>query len=250
MIIKIPHKEKIYHCNLAKPIDISIPLGQVKCFYATDFEVKAYTSGNFVGAVKAGAPVNFFDVQMNPHGNGTHTEGLGHITEAQEAVNEVLKQYHFIAQVVSVEWTEIKNGDQVISYQKLQAACPEVLPDALVLRTLPNSKDKLTKDYSGTNPPYLEAEAISFLVEQGVQHLLLDLPSVDREVDEGKLLNHRLFWKVEGKTATAVARKNCTITELIFVPDEVKNGLYLLNIQIPSMPLDAAPSKPVLYELY
>jgi hypothetical protein len=36
---------------------------------------------------------------------------------------------------------------------------------------------------------------------------------------------------------------------MIFVPNEIKDGLYLLNLQIPSMNLDAAPSKPVLYQL-
>ncbi len=249
MIIKTNYNEKEYQCDLMKPLDISIPLGQVKCFYSTDFETRPYVSGDFIGSVKAGAPVNFFDVQLNPHGNGTHTECLGHITLEQESVNQKLKQFHFIAKVVSVAISKLDNGDEVISQEGLQNACTDILPEAIIIRTQPNNATKLTADYSGTNPPYLERAAMEFLVNQGVKHLLLDLPSVDREEDDGKLQAHHIFWNVGDRVAKDDSRKDCTITELIFVPDTIEDGLYLLNIQIPSIELDAAPSKPVLYLL-
>jgi hypothetical protein len=40
-----------------------------------------------------------------------------------------------------------------------------------------------------------------------------------------------------------------TITEMIFVPDEVHDGIYLANIQIPQFMADAAPSRILLFEL-
>ena len=249
MKIQLMHQQAAYQCNLAEPLDLSIPVGQVKCFYAKDFVAEPYVSGDFVGSVKAGASINFYEIQMNPHGHGTHTECLGHITEQQESIQEQLKQFHFIAQLISVPLTQKPDGDQLISKAALLAACPEPLPEALIIRTLPNSNRKLTADYSGSNPPYLEAGIMDYLVYQKVKHLLLDLPSVDKESDGGKLLNHRRFWNVEGHQAIDDSRKDCTITELIFVPDEIKDGLYLLNIQIPSIRLDAAPSKPVLYKM-
>ena len=249
MIIQTTYNKSSFRCDLSKPIDLSIPVGQVRCFYATEFKTSPYKSGDFVGAVSAGAPVNFFDVQMNPHGNGTHTECLGHITTAQENISDKLLQFHFFAQLVSVPVTKINNEDKVITKEALAAACPAELPEALVIRTLPNDELKLTADYSGTNPPYLELGAMAFLVESGVRHLLLDLPSVDREEDEGKLAAHHLFWNIVDKSAKDNSRADCTITELIYVPTQVRDGLYLLNIQIPSLPLDAAPSKPVLYQL-
>lgn len=242
-------KGQQYSFDLSVPMDISIPIGQVTCFYSTPFTATPYTNGDFVGAVKAGAPVNFFDVQMNPHGNGTHTECLGHITKEQESVHEQLTQFHFVAQVVSVDLGEKENGDRIITRAQLVASSPAALPEAIVIRTLPNLPSKLHADYSGTNPPYLTSEAMTFLVEQGVKHLLLDLPSVDREEDEGILAAHHIFWKVDGHQASDASRSDCTITEMIFVPDDIEDGLYLLNIQIPSMQLDAAPSKPVLYQL-
>ena len=250
MIFQTTYHGRTYCCDLTKPIDISIPMGQVKCFYATDFKTHPYVSGNFIGSVKAGAPVNFFDVQFNPHGNGTHTECFGHITKQQESINDHLKQFHFVAQLVSVPLHAKEDGDQIITKGHLQTVCPDVLPEALILRTLPNTTEKLTVDYSGTNPPYLAKNAVKFLVQKGVKHLLLDLPSVDKEEDGGKLSAHRLFWKVGADTAQDDTRRDCTITELIYVPDHIEDGLYLLNMQIPSIPLDAAPSKPVLYELF
>ena len=38
---------------------------------------------------------------------------------------------------------------------------------------------------------------MEYIVELGINHLLVDLPSIDRIYDEGKLANHRIFWNVE-----------------------------------------------------
>ena len=116
--------------------------------------------------------------------------------------------------------------------------------DALVIRTLPNTREKLSMQYSYTNPPYLLEEAAIYLREKGIKHLLIDLPSVDREKDEGLLLSHNAFWNTKGKL-----RLDATITELIFVPNSVDDGCYLLNIQIAPFENDASPSKPILYKL-
>ena len=116
--------------------------------------------------------------------------------------------------------------------------------DALVIRTMPNTREKLSMQYSYTNPPYLLEEATIFLREKGIKHLLIDLPSVDREKDDGQLLSHHAFWNTKGKL-----RLDCTITELIFVPNDIEDGIYLLNIQVAPFENDASPSRPVLYKL-
>ena len=249
MKIITTYRDTQYSCDLSRPIDISIPVGQVKCFHATDYKAQPYVAGDFIGSVKNGAPVNFYDITMNPHGNGTHTEGLGHITKKQESINSVLKEFHFISQLISVKLKKTKSGDHIITKSAIKSACKKALPPAIIIRTLPNSKTKLTQDYSDTNPPYLHKSAMQYLVDHEVKHLLIDLPSVDREVDQGKLASHHIFWNVENKRAKDNSRKDCTITELIYIPNKIKDGLYLLNIQIPSLELDAAPSKPVLYKM-
>ena len=136
------------------------------------------------------------------------------------------------------------NGDQVITLALLQEELAGKKPEVLLIRTLPNDLGKLQKDYSGTNPPYLAVEAVEWMVSQGIKHLLLDLPSIDREEDGGALAGHKAFWQFPGEE-----RLDCTVTELIFVPDEIEDGLYFLNLQIAAFELDATPSKPVLYQL-
>ena len=116
--------------------------------------------------------------------------------------------------------------------------------DALIVRTLPNPEHKLHVDHSGTNPPYFEPEALSWLVAQGISHLLTDQPSVDPEEDDGKILAHKRFWEYP-----ETENRTRTITELIYVPDELADGLYLLDIQIAPFPMDAAPSRPMVFAL-
>jgi hypothetical protein len=158
-----------------------------------------------------------------------------------------LKKFHFIAKLLSVYPTRTDSGDRVILRQQLEEALEHGEAEALVIRTLPNETDKLRRHYSGTNPPYLHHEAVEYLVGCGIEHLLIDLPSVDREEDEGKLLAHKAFWKYPG--TVEAGRRHCTITELIYVPDEIPDGLYLLQMQITSLEIDASPSKPVLYSI-
>ena len=147
------------------------------------------------------------------------------------------------------------NGDLLITKSQIETCLRKNSLDAeassaLIIRTLPNLESKKHKKYSKTNPPYLSEEAAIFIREIGIQHLLIDLPSVDREEDEGKLLAHKAFWNVKDvNNLTEDARMNCTITEMIYVNDEVEDGSYILNLQIASFENDASPSKPVLYAI-
>ncbi|MDP4685384.1 MAG: cyclase family protein, partial [Salibacteraceae bacterium] len=115
-------------------------------------------------------------------------------------------------------------------------------PEALILRTLPNSDKKLFTNYSSSNPPYIEAASAAWMREQNIKHLLLDLPSVDREEDGGALAAHKAFWNYPENP-----RMDATITELIYVPNEVADGEYLLNLQVAPIENDASPSRPVLF---
>ena len=249
MWITVQHHGQNYRANLSKPLDIAIPLREgletVNCFYAPPMETAPVVAGDFVGSTARGGPLNFLNVRLNPHGNGTHTECVGHIATEPYTINQCLKKFHFPAHLLSIFPTKAGSDGRVIFREQLEQALEGAAPpEALILRTLPNDERKLRTNYSGGDPPYLHHEAIHFLVEKGVRHLLLDLPSVDREEDGGKLLAHRAFWAYP-----EAPRTDCTITELIFVNNSVKDGLYLLNIQIASFEIDVSPSKPVLYEL-
>lgn len=238
---------KKYQMDLHKPLDISIPLRAgtncVNAWYAPPVEISPVRMDNWVGEVAQGGSVNFRNIFFNPHAHGTHTECVGHITREWVTLNEHLKQFFFLAQLITLHPEEII-GDRIITKKQIEAACNTEGLEALIIRTTPNTTSKLTAHYSNTNPPYLHHEAAAWMAKQNIKHLLLDLPSVDREQDGGKLLAHNAFWN----TANSI-RYDATITELIFVRDEIKDGLYLLNLQITALENDASPSKPVLFEL-
>lgn len=241
-----------YNINLAEPIELALPLHsqlpQVKAFYAPDFLIEPVIMGSFVGDTLQGGAVNFKNVQLNPHGNGTHTECVGHISTGGEVLPLCLKQFFFLAVVLYIKPTHTHNNDYVILKNEVEVALKPYLgamPKAVVIATMPNNvEQKKTCNYSGTNPPYLHHEAAKYLADEHIEHLLIDLPSVDREQDEGLLLAHKAFWQYPHST-----RYNATITELIVVPNEIPQGLYFLQFQICNLYLDASPSKPVLYKI-
>lgn len=247
----ISYLDRSYSVHLDRPLDLSIPLrdgpGQVNCFYAPPFETEPVVMGSFIGSTEQGGPVNFRNVRLNPHGNGTHTECVGHIATEKFTINQCLTRFHFIAKLVTLFPVKLPDGDRVVLPEQLVEVLQPGEVEALILRTMPNDERKGAAQYSGSNPPYLDHRAVAYLVECGIEHLLLDLPSVDREEDGGLLLAHRAFWRYG--SGGGEFRKNATITELIFAPNEIKDGLYLLNLQIAAFEIDASPSKPVLYPL-
>ncbi len=121
----------------------------------------------------------------------------------------------------------------------------------LVIRTLPNSPEKLHQDYSNQTPPYLSREAAEWLVARGIEHLVVDLPSIDRSHDEGRLTAHRVFFGLPSASVTLsqAKRASATITELAYIPDTAADGQYLMQLQVPALGGDAVPSRPLLYPL-
>ena len=239
---------RTYTIFVDQPIDISIPLratkDNVNAWYLPPPKIYPAVIKNWTGSVKSGASVNFNSIEFNPHAHGTHTECVGHITEEVHSINSCLKQFLFVAEVITV--VPEKNGeDLVISEKQLRYAIGNKKREAVVIRTLPNTKDKLNRQYAYSNPPYLSEAAAVYLRNKGVKHLLVDMPSVDKEKDDGQLLAHKAFWDVDGDV-----RMEATITELIYVPNRVKDGKYILNLLIAPFQNDASPSKPVLYMLY
>jgi hypothetical protein len=124
-------------------------------------------------------------------------------------------------------------------------------PRALIIRTLPNPPDKQHQNYGDSTPPYLTREAAELLIEHGIEHLVVDLPSIDRAHDEGRLTAHRIFFGLPpGSTTLARAtRARATVTELAYIPDAATDGPYLLELQVPALGGDAVPSRPLLYRL-
>lgn len=240
---------KIAVNKLSEPVDISIPLrfgGPQPNAFGADRAI-----ARPLGDTRGGSSVNYEQYTLTPHCNGTHTECVGHITDERVSIRECLTDIIMPAFVVSVEPGVVDSGDRVISRRSLEQVLADVPANdaALVVRTLPNDESKFERVYDNSDvPPYFSADAMRFIFECGVKHLLVDLPSVDRLFDDGKLENHRIFWNVDegSRSINEKTRINSTITELIFVPDTVRDGRYRLNLQIAPFDSDAAPSRPVL----
>lgn len=247
MIAKLIIGGKQVEVDLSKPLDISIPLtASVEnpiAWYLDKPTIEPVKDGDWIAKVSEGASVNFNTIVFNPHAHGTHTECIGHITSEFHSINETLKTFFFLGEVITVE-PEIQGVDTVISENQIKTLLKGKSPEALIIRTLPNTDSKKQKKYSNTNWTYLSEAAANYIKEIGIQHLLIDTPSVDREKDEGKLLAHKAFWNYPSKP-----RLEATITEFIYVEETVNDGSYLLNLQIAPFHNDASPSKPILYKL-
>lgn len=248
MTIELEFGTKRYQANLLDSQDISLPIREGKdnpnCYWADPVVFETITSEKFIGSVKAGGSVNHQRLILSPHGNGTHTECYGHISSDGATINRQLNVFHFIAELITVDPVKTSTGDSVITKELLRDTFRFQGAEALIIRTLPNDVSKKTRQYSGTNPPYFQADALRFLNAHGIKHLLTDLPSLDREVDDGRLEAHKIFWGWPD-----FVRNSCTVTELIYADNTLPDDLYLVNLQIISLEMDASPSKPVLYKL-
>ncbi|WP_179343463.1 cyclase family protein [Winogradskyella ursingii] len=247
MITTIQYNSRKLKIDLTKPLDISIPLRgndtNVNAWYIDHPTIKPEVVDGDTISVTEGASVNFNTINFNPHAHGTHTETVGHLTEKSYPINKHLKQFFFLAEVISVA-PEVYLKDKVISAKQLQFALGNKKRDALIIRTMPNTKAKKSRHYSHTNWTYFREDAIELLVRKGIKHLLVDTPSIDREEDGGELRAHRAFWNLNGNI-----REDATITEMIYVPNKVNDGTYFLNLQIAPFENDASPSKPILYKI-
>ena len=239
MIATIQLYEEEIKVDLDQPISLALPLKdqQRLCAWgAPPPSIRPYVSGDFVGSLASGSAVNFFDISFNPHAHGTHTETIQHILDQSFPVADVLDKHFFKALLITVSTELLDNGDQVIGLQAIQSAVASTSDlEAVIIRTNPNDRGKRTRNYSGTNPPYFSKEVAELLKEKGIKHWLVDLPSVDKESDGGALVCHKTFWGVPENLRT-----KCTITELIYVPDTVPDGAYLLQLSVPAIINDAA----------
>jgi len=247
MIAQITWEGKLLEIDLARPYPISIPikdgLHNPNCYFADPVRYEVIKGDNFVGSVKLGGSVNHQKLTISPHGNGTHTECYGHITDSNAVIANQLLHHLHIAQLISVR--PVKEAeDFIINRAILESANLGNGIKALIIRTLPNDSSKLEHNYSGTNPAYFTEDAMQLVVDCGIDHLVTDLPSVDREEDGGRLIAHKTFWQLEMDIRT-----NATITELAFIPDSLVDGLYLLDLQVLALHMDASPSNPVLYKI-
>ena len=252
--------------DIGHAIDLSIPIDphgpHPRFFCDAQASAAPLRSGDFVGRVAEGGAANAEWIHFLAHCHGTHTECAGHLSARAQRVGDQLANRPWLAQAVSLTGVEPNAtgeryalppvaGETLLTCADLRAACGAGLEaiDALVIRTLPNDADKRERNYS-QHPvyPVLTEAAMLWLAQSGLTHLLIDTPSVDRAHDDGRLANHRQWWGYDDQGD--IARPERGITEMIFVPDEARDGLYLLDLQLAPFVSDATPSRPLLFPLH
>ena len=265
MIIKISHANQEYSVDTSTAIDISIPYnfnGKQPRFY----DVKKGTStplkiGSKLWSVSDGASCNVPEISLNIHCTGTHTEGVGHLLKNTGDIGKLLLEGFLPSVLISVNTVLfgncndnyhclVKDNEPVISADSIKNKFKQwkiKSPKALIIRTIPNKIEKKFLNFNKIITPFFTNDALFFINKIGIDHLIIDLPSVDRMSDDGILGNHRIFWKDSHNKINHYSKK--TITELAYIPNKVKDGFYFLNIQIPHFVSDAAPSRPLIYKI-
>lgn len=263
-------EDRSWRVDLAHGRDISIPLAfdsaQPSFFGAAPAKATPLSAGSFSGEVRTGAGCNCATYTLTPHCNGTHTESAGHVTVEPHSVHLLAREALIAAHVSSVsvqraaeaidEHDVVTHSDDLlITARALNTAAERIrwhAARALVVRTLPNPEAKRTWHYGDTQQAaYFTSRAMQWIVARGIEHLVVDVPSLDRSDDGGRLLCHRLFWGMAARESsdTRIARPHASVTELAYVADDIPDGLYVLNLQIAPFVADAAPSRPVLYPM-
>lgn len=254
--------------DLSQWTDISIPVefqgNRFAAFGADPAHSTPYRTGEFTLSVNQGAGCNCPVFHFSAHLHGTHTECVGHISDQPYMVQDLVCQQPFlVARVITLVAVPapaveaesylpaLEPQDQILTKQAIMGALGESSEPfaALIIRTLPNTPDKKQRDYRKQPAPYFSNEAMQAIVSLGVEHLLVDLPSLDREEDEGRLSNHHIYWGVEQGTHQVPEPSCKSITEFVYLPDEVEDGLYLLSLNVSNIRSDAAPSRPILYRI-
>ena len=165
---------------------------------------------------------------------------MGHITADRRLISEITIAPLLPATMVSVAPVLLSSTDEaaaattamsVISCALLERALADVtvagFDQALVLRCV--AAPDASRAWSGTNPPYLTREAIDLLSRGPYQHLITDLPSLDREDDGGGVPNHRAWWGLAaGASKSSEARfAQRTVTEMAFIAPDHPDGPWL-----------------------
>ncbi len=267
---KIPEFAALIDFDL--PFDLSLGPDRAgrgpRHFGAAPAGFSAWRTNGFTGAVDQGGSCNCSVLTLIPHCHGTHTECVGHLTREPLEVIDLIPSGFVPALLLSVTAVRpgqtqestipaAKNDDRLITSTSFAQAARRALlllgnlpwPRALIVRTLPNSISKRRRDYAARPAPFLTREAAVWLVSNGFEHLVVDLPSLDRAHDDGHMSAHRIFFGLPAHSASKrkANRPQATLTELAFIPNTLAEGLGWLLLQAARLPGDAVPSRPMFY---
>lgn len=225
------------------------PGGQHPSFFAESrASARPLERDGFVGKMTHGGSCNAEVIEFSTHSHGTHTECIGHISPECHSVTATIDQQPTLLRLISVPLESLERGRFIPagSLDGIQAFDG----GALAVRTLPNDPSKQWRDYDeAPDFPVLSPQAMTRLSASTLLHLLIDTPSIDTP-DNTCLENHSAWWGLDPDVTPGVAdATRRSVTELIYVPDDIEDGDYWLDLQLAPFVSDAVPSRPVIYPL-
>ncbi len=240
MRAEIKHKNRFFRVDFSKPVSIGYTIkdnASLNAWGASSSKIRPVVQPGFVGEIDQGGLVNFKTLELSVHANCTHTECVGHILKGDYTLNNTIDNKPFFSRLITVN-PEKRDADFIITEDLLEACVKnEFYVDGLIIRT----GNKIDRDHTNTNAAYFTKQAVEFINSIGVKHLLVDLPSVDKEKDGGKLLAHKTFWNIDNPLI------NKSITELVDLPEDLQDGYYFTHLSFLNIKSDASPSNPILY---
>lgn len=238
--------------SIAIPLDPHGP--QPSFFTDRPAGAKPLRSGDYIGAVNQGGSCNAEVVELVPHCHGTHTECIGHLLAEPAAVQDCIDTEPVLARLVSLEPKAVEGRDwpEFAGEDLLGAVADPSTPpvEALVIRSLPNDPARRSRDYAAQpDYPVLSRVAMTGLAASPLRHLLVDSPSLD-PAGEQDMSNHRAWWGLGNAQAPlGLDPSRRSVTEMIYAPDDLSDGLYWLHLELSPLLGDATPSRPMLYPL-
>jgi kynurenine formamidase len=267
MDLRLHHGSAVFAVDVDGARDLSVPVrfddDAGRAFQLGPARTAAVAGGGFVGDVRRGGSCNCETHTLTPHGDGTHTEGPGHLLASRLPVQ--VPAPLVVAALVRVTPRALADSDDLVAGNHRgddlvvdRAALEDALsaidrrglsPTAIVVATASGALRR-TQRFSGTNPPYFTHDAALFCRQQGFDHVVVDLPSLDREDDGGLLSAHRAFFDLPpGAKDVDVVPAPRTVTELAAIDDDIAPGVHGLLLQVAPIVADAAPSRPLLCPL-
>ena len=230
LVLKIEIDNKTFSVPLADGIEISRPIyraGNVKAYFVDPVQFRTYTKNNFLASTALGASVNCEYFTLNPHGQSTHIECFGHISKSAFHLHMSMPKSFYLVQLVDV----VCNSKNKLILQEVETNI-----DGLICRYY---KDEAPLNlFSGADIPSFSP---AIFEKHNWEIFVTDMPSIDPENDDGKLLAHKAFWWNESQ------REKQYIVELAKIPSNLNEGLYLLEVQCLNIQSDASPARLIVY---
>eukprot|EP01083_Nonionella_stella_P087340 242949_1 len=205
--------------------------------------------------------VNVDQLTICCHNNRTHTESTKHIYSDGLNVSECNPSNSFFGCIlISVTPIPVHRlndneykydcGENIDRYndwiitksmivEKIRSlkSVPSLFKQAIFIRV----EDRVNNQMIDLNKhwPFLSNDAMQYLHDNISNVFGINLSSVDRMVSP-KVPNHRI-WFGDPKSTRL-------ITECLSIPNNISDGLYMLNLQLaPIANTDAVPTRPILY---